>query len=164
MVFGHPTATGEFNDLLRLGFDSHEGRFLERVAPGTFTNAFVNPAAIRILFQHGKDPSIGEKPIAAPTVLREDSIGAYYEAEMFDASYAIDLIPALRAGQLGASFRFKVTAQDWNDRPARSTHNPDRLPERTIRSVDLLELGPCTWGAYSSATAGIKAVFVGDAV
>jgi HK97 family phage prohead protease len=133
-----------------------EGLFLERVAPGTFAASFAKPAGIRVLFHHGQDPSIGIKPIAVPTVLREDSIGAYYEAEMFDASYANDLIPALRAGQLGASFKFSITEQDWNDSPQRSAHNPDRISERTIRAVNLIELGPCTWGQYPSATAGIK--------
>jgi HK97 family phage prohead protease len=135
---------------------TYEGRFLERVAPGAFRDAFRDPKNIRVLYEHGQDPSIGNKPIANPTVMREDSVGAYYEAELFDASYVNDLIPALRAGQLGASFRFRVNEEEWVD-PKRSTeHNPERLPERTIRSVTLYEFGPVTWGASPAATAGVR--------
>lgn len=134
----------------------YEGRFLERVAPGAFTEAFADTSGLRVLYEHGADPSIGNKPIAAPTVLRQDDFGAYYEAEMFDASYSNDLLPALRAGQLGASFRFRVTDEEFDDNPKRSDANPDRLPERTIRSVALYEFGPVTWGAYPEATAGVR--------
>lgn len=134
----------------------YEGRFLERVAPGAFTKAFADPKNLRVLYEHGADPSIGNKPIAAPTVLRQDDFGAYYEAEMFDASYSNDLLPALRAGQLGASFRFKVSGEHWDDRPKRTDDNPEGLPERTIRDVSLYEFGPCTWGAYADATAGVR--------
>jgi HK97 family phage prohead protease len=134
----------------------YEGRFLERVAPGAFSDAFANPKGLRVLYEHGADPSIGNKPIAAPTVLREDDFGAYYEAEMFDASYSNDLLPALRAGQLGASFRFQVVDEDWDEKPTRSEQNPERLPERTIHSVALYEFGPVTWGAYPEATSGVR--------
>lgn len=134
----------------------YEGRFLERVAPGAFTDAFADPKNLRVLYEHGADPSIGNKPIAAPTVLRQDEFGAYYEAEMFDASYSNDLLPALRAGQLGASFRFRVTDEEYDDTPKRSDHNPEGIPERTIRGVSLYEFGPCTWGAYPDATAGVR--------
>lgn len=137
--------------------DSHyEGRFLERVAPGSFRDAFRNTKGVRVLYEHGRDPSIGNKPIADPKVMREDDHGAYYEAELFDASYVNDLIPALRAGQLGSSFRMRVTADEWVD-PRRATdYNPDKLPERTIRSVALYEFGPVTWGANPEATAGVR--------
>ena len=134
----------------------YEGRFFERGAPGTFSKAFADPKGLRVLYEHGADPSIGNKPIAVPTVLRQDDFGAYYEAEVFDAGYANDLLPALRAGQLGASFRFKVTDEEWEEAPKRSDHNPDGLPERTIRDVSLYEFGPCTWGAYPDATAGVR--------
>lgn len=133
-----------------------EGRFLERVAATAFDAAFADTKGVRVLYEHGADPSIGNKPIANPTVMRSDDVGAYYEAELFDAGYVNDLLPALRAEQLGASFRFRVTDEEWTE-PKRSTeHNPERLPERTVRSVNLYEFGPVTWGAYPDATAGVR--------
>ena len=138
--------------------DSHyEGRFLERIAPGAFARTFAERGdKIRVLYDHGHDPSIGNKPLAVPNVLREDATGAYYEAELFSASYVDDLLPALRAGQLGASFRFKVTGEEWAD-PERATKtNPAKLPERTVTGVELYEFGPVTFPAYDSATAGVR--------
>lgn len=151
-LFGHFSVFNTWTEI----HSRYEGRFLERVAPGAFSDAFENPKSLRVLFEHGTDPSIGNKPIAAPTVLREDDFGAYYEAELFDASYSNDLLPALRSGQLGASFRFQVTDEEWNDAPKRSDSNPDRLPERTILGVALHEFGPVTWGAYPDATSGVR--------
>lgn len=135
----------------------YEGQFRERIAPGAFSRTFAERGdKIRVLYDHGHDPSIGNKPLAAPTVLHEDKTGAYYEAELFDASYVDDLLPALRAGQLGASFRFRVVAEDWVE-PARATRdNPGKLPERTITDLELYEFGPVTFPAYADATAGVR--------
>lgn len=136
----------------------YEGEFMERVAPGSFKDAFKNRSGLRVLFEHGTDPSIGNKPIAEPNVLREDDIGAYHESPLFTkASYVRDLIPALEAGQLGSSFRFKVGDDEWVTPKRETDHNPDMLPERTIRQVaPLYEYGPVTWGAYPTATAGVR--------
>jgi HK97 family phage prohead protease len=135
----------------------YEGRFLERIMPGAFTRTFAERGdKIRVLYDHGHDPSIGNKPLAAPRVLREDAIGAYYEAELFEASYVDDLMPALRAGQLGASFRFAVRAEEWIEPERASKHNPDKLPERSILDIENYEFGPVTFPAYDSATAGVR--------
>lgn len=151
-LFGHFSVFDTWTEI-----DSrYEGRFLERVAPGSFDEAFRDARNIRVLYEHGGDPSIGNKPIGAPTVLREDGVGAYYEAELFDASYVNDLVPALRARQLGASFRFQIRNDEWVKPKTASESNPEQLPERTIRSVALYEFGPVTWGAYPEATAGVR--------
>jgi HK97 family phage prohead protease len=135
----------------------YEGRFLERIMPGAFARTFTERGdKIRVLYDHGHDPSIGNKPLAAPRVLREDAIGAYYEAELFEASYVDDLMPALRAGQLGASFRFAVRAEEWIEPERASKHNPDKLPERSILDIENYEFGPVTFPAYDSATAGVR--------
>ncbi len=135
----------------------YEGTFLERIAPGAFAQTFAERAdKIRVLYDHGHDPSIGNKPLAAPSVLREDKTGAYYEAELFEASYVDDLLPALRAGQMGASFRFRVTDESWVEPSRATTHNPSKLPERTITGTELYEFGPVTFPAYADATAGVR--------
>jgi len=135
-----------------------EGQFLERVGDKAFDRTFkTRGKSIRVLYDHGADPSIGNKPLGAPDVLRSDKgVGAYYESELFDTSYVNDLIPALRAGQLGASFRFAVAGEQWLN-PKRATDmNPEMLPERTITDVDLYEFGPVTFPAYAEATAGVR--------
>lgn len=136
-----------------------EGNFVERVAPTAFDRAFSGDVArFRVLYDHGKDPSVGNKPLGAIRSLGPDDIGAAYEVDLFDASYVRDLIPALKAGQMGASFRFSVpkNGDQWNNKPDPSDYNPGRLPERTITDLDLYEFGPVTFPAYAGATAGMR--------
>lgn len=134
-----------------------EGRFLERVAPGAFAQTFASRGDnIRVLYDHGHDPSIGNKPLGTPRVMAEDKRGAYYEVDLFDTEYVRELKPALAAGQLGASFRFKVTGEEWSTPQRATKSNPERLDERTITGIELYEFGPVTFPAYDTATAGLR--------
>jgi phage head maturation protease len=133
-----------------------EGRFLERNTKGAFRSTLADPGRIRVLFQHGADPQAGSKPLG-PFSAREDSIGAYYEGDLLDVDYVQQLVPAARAGLLGASYRFAVpSGGDLWAKPSRITaHNPDRLPERTVLRADLFEFGPVTFPAYPNTTAHV---------
>lgn len=134
-----------------------EGQFMERIAPTAFDDTLAKRAKqIRVLYDHGADPQIGNKPLGEPQVMRAEGAGVYYEVKLFDASYVNDLKPALRAGQLGASFRMKVTADEWNNPTRSSNDNPQMLPERTITGIELYEFGPVTFPAYAEATAGLR--------
>ena len=142
-----------------------EGRFLERTARGAFARAINawagakegKPArAIQVLFNHGADPQIGDKPLGTIEDLREDDDAAVGVVRLFDTSYNRDLIPGLEAGVYGSSMRMVVTKDEWNDAPARSEHNPDGIPERTIKEVRLLEFGPVTFPANPEATAAMR--------
>lgn len=152
-LFGHFAVFNEWTEINSMW----EGQFLERIAPGAFAETFAKRGdQIRVLYDHGADPSVGNKPLGVPQVLKEDRTGAYYEVPLFDASYVNDLKPALRAGQLGASFRFKVTGEEWNVPSEPSRSNPQQLEERTITSVELYEFGPVTFPAYEAASAGLR--------
>lgn len=141
-----------------------EGRFMERIAPGAFAKTFRdNRDNIKVLFDHGHDPSIGNKPLGPIRALEEDEEGARYEVDMLDTSYNRDLIPALEAGLLGASFRFRVVREDVEDNPKRVS-NEQGLPERTIKEVSVAEFGPVTFPAYSGATAGVRSVSLTDEI
>jgi HK97 family phage prohead protease len=136
-----------------------EGRFLERVAPGAFAHSLAHDRArIRVLFQHGRDPQVGAKPLGIPTVLREDELGGAYEVPLLDTAYVRELIPGLRAGAYGASFRFSVMREHLVRSPERSAYNPHQLPERTIQEARVFELGPVTFAAYDGATAGVRSL------
>lgn len=142
-----------------------EGNFMERISPGAFKKTFKEQRnTMRCLFQHGKDPQVGSKPLGTIDVLREDDTGAEYEVPLFEANYVTELLPALRAGEFGASFRFQVIREDINEEPGRSEHNPDGIAERTIKEMRVFEFGPVTFPAYDSATAGLRSItddFVG---
>lgn len=138
----------------------YEGRFLERIAPGAFKKTIrENRGNVKVLFQHGRDPQIGDKPLGPINTLREDGdIGVAYEVPLLDTSYNRDLIPGLEAGLYGASFRFSVVREEINDKPRRTKTNPDGLPERTVTELRLAELGPVTFPAYTGATAGVRSL------
>ena len=138
-----------------------EGHFLERMAPGSFTKTISETRdKMRVLFQHGKDPQIGEKPLGPIRSLEEDEDGIAYEVPLLDTSYNRDIIAMLSADPpvLGSSFRFKVMRESVDRKPPRSDYNPRRLPERTVQEVRMQEFGPVTFPAYAGAKAGLRSL------
>jgi hypothetical protein len=146
-----------------------EGAFMERFAPGAFKKTIrENRDSMRVLLEHGHDPSIGNKPLGAIRTLREDGEGAFYEVDLLDAGYVReDILPGLEKGLYGASFRFRVIREEVVEEPKASAQNPKGLPERTVKEAEVMEFGPVTFPAYSGASAGIRSVtdefrFLGD--
>lgn len=134
-----------------------EGRFLERIVKGAFKKTIrENRRNIKVLFDHGYDPQIGNKVLGTIDDLREEDDGPLGVVTLFDTSYNRDLIPGIEAGAYGASFRFRVIRDEWNDNPGRSEHNPDGIPERTIKEVRLFEFGPVTFPANPDSTVGVR--------
>jgi len=126
---GMPTMAGHFAVFDRwTEIDSFwEGQFLESIAPGAFARTMKNDrAGMRVLFQHGRDPQIGNKPLGPIDVLEEDATGARYEVPLLDTSYVRDLLPALEAGLYGASFRFRVMRETTTEKrsPRSATTTP----------------------------------------
>lgn len=133
-----------------------EGNFLERLVPGSFKRTINNRSGqspVRVLLEHGYDPTVADKPLGVPEILEERETGPYAETPLFDTSYNRDLAPALAAGAYGQSFRFQVLIDEWVEEPGVSDHNPKGIPERTIKEVRLIEFGPTIFPA-SPATNG----------
>jgi len=155
-MFGHAVVFNTWTEI-----DSwFEGRFLERFAPGSFKKTIrENRDTIRCLFQHGRDPSIGDKPLGPFSDLREDGdIGVFYEVPLLRTDYVEEILPGLEAGLYGASFRFRVVKEDWVNEPKRTKHNPDGLPERTVTEGRMFELGPVTFPQYPEASSGVRSI------
>ena len=93
----------------------YEGRFMEQIAPGSFARTFAEDHPVPLV-QHGGDPSVGSKPLGTVDVLREDDVGAYFEVALVDAPYVRDVLPGLRAGLYGSSFKFRVRDEMWRAR------------------------------------------------
>lgn len=141
-----------------------EGRFLERTVRGAFRKTIrENGSAVKVLFNHGYDFVCGDRMLGPIDELREDADSPVGVVPLFDTSYNRDLLPGLRAGVYGSSFMFRVIKDAWDNEPEASEHNPDGLPERTIREVRLFEFGPVTWPANPDATAGLRCVSGTDA-
>lgn len=133
-----------------------EGNFLERINPSAFKKTVAeNRDGMRVLFQHGKDPQVGDKPLGPIESL---SSSAEYEVPLLDTSYNRDLLPGLKAGVYGASFRFQVMKEELKSEPGTSDHNPKGLPERTITEARVMEFGPVTFPAYAGASAGVRSL------
>lgn len=165
LMHGHFAVFDEWNEI-----DSwFEGRFLERNSPGMFKKTMREQRdAIRVQFDHGHDFYVGGAPLGPIEALREDDMGAYYEVPLIDTDYARDRILPLLRGQLmdgrragsmlGASYRFRVTREEWVEPKAASDYNPEKLPERTIREVRLFEFGPVVFPAAQSASAKVRSL------
>ena len=152
-MFGHFAVFNEWTEI----DSTYEGRFLERIMPGAFADTFdATRDNLRVLYDHGRDPQIGNKPLGQVLALREDERGAAYEVGLFDTGYVNELLPAMQAGQLGASFRFRVVDETWSSPKQATRHNPERLEERSITKLELFEFGPVTFPAYAAATAGLR--------
>lgn len=130
-----------------------EGEFMERVDRGAFAKTIQESGdRVRALFDHGFDPSIGDKVLGTIVDLREDADAAVGVVDLFDTSYNRDLLPGLQAGVYGASFRMVAMRDEWNDDPGIAEHNPNGIPERTVKEIRLIEFGPVTFGANPAAT------------
>lgn len=152
-LFGH---FATFNDWYEI--DSwFEGHFLETTARGTFKKTMKEGKdSIRMLYDHGMDLFIGDKPLSRIDDMHEDDTGPFYSGAMFNTSYNKDLVPGLRAGVFGASHRFVVVKEEWNDEPDPSDHNPKGIPERTIKEARVIEFGPTPFPANPATDAGVR--------
>lgn len=146
--------------------DSWEGTFVERLIPGAFRTTLKQSGdRVKVLFNHGFDPSIGDKPLGKPQTLDEHPKGLWHETPMDDTSYNRDLVASIRSGALdGQSFRFSVKRDTWYDpgHKAYADHSSKldpkgTMPIREVQEVKLFELGPVTFPAYEATTLGIRA-------
>lgn len=136
-----------------------EGHFMERSAPGAYTKTFAeNRSRMQVIFDHGMDKAIGRKPLGPLETVHDDGRTIHYEAALLDTSYNRDLLPGLRAGLYGSSWRMDNIKPDFTDRPKRSEYNPLGLPEVTIREARVIELGPTPFPVYHGTTAGIRSM------
>lgn len=134
-----------------------EGEFLERVQKGAFAKTIRESGdRVRVLFDHGFDPTIGDKVLGTVVDLREDADAAVGVVDLFDTSYTRDLLPGLEAGVYGASMRMQVIRDEWNDDPGASEHNPKGIPERTVLEVRMPEFGPVTFPANHGSSASMQ--------
>jgi HK97 family phage prohead protease len=148
LLTGHFARFGEWTEIASLV----EGHFMEKVAPGAFGKTIREDGKqMRVLFNHGSDPTLGKQILGDVETLREDSVGAYYAVRVFDGLPQL-LRSGLAAGVYGSSFRFSVEREQYVTNTKRSSYNPKALPERTILEARVYEFGPVSFPAYEGAT------------
>jgi len=125
-----------------------EGRFLESIAPGAFARSIASRGPkIRALLEHGKDPTVGNRPLG-PLTLEDTPDGLAYRIEALDVPYVRDLLPAVRAGLYGTSIRFRPTQVDRG--------RAGGLERRRVTEGELQELSLAAFAVYSGTTAGVR--------
>lgn len=136
-----------------------EGHFLERTERGAFDKTIKESGAnVKVLFNHGFDPQVGQKVLGSIESLTEEPDSPVGVVRLFDTSYNRDLLPGLEAGAYGSSFRMRVIRDEVNKDPGGSDYNPKGLPERTIKEVRLYEFGPVTFPANPASIAGVRSM------
>lgn len=137
-----------FDDPTRI--DSWEGTFDETIARGAFAKTIKERKPV-LQFDHGHDIATGSVPIGAIDELREDDHGLFVRATLHDNARVEPIRQAIASGAIdGMSFRFRVTREEWDDTA--------EVPQRTIREVELHELGPVVFPAYASTTVGVRSL------
>jgi Escherichia/Staphylococcus phage prohead protease len=132
----------------------HWGDFtaVERLISGCFDRA-IREDDVRALFNHDIDNVLGRN--ASGTLrLSSDSIGLRYEIDPPDATYARNLAACLERGDIsGSSFSF-----DYREKSIIEQNLPDGKARDIIevRDVKLYDVGPVTFPAYTSTTAGVE--------
>jgi hypothetical protein len=148
---------------------SWEGHFLERFAPGSFAHTLAaHGDQVKAQWNHGVDPTVGEKPLGKPSLIEERDEGLWIEVPLDNTSYNRDLVASLRSGAVdGMSIRFRVDddGQVWEHPRTATRRNPEKIPERTITRVALLyECSAVTWPAYTATSAGVRSWKVNKAL
>lgn len=142
-VFGTPTRIEDW-----------AGAFDEQIARGAF-NRTLNARKPVLQFDHGHDARTGSVPIGAIEQINEDSNGLFVRARLFDNPVVEPIRQAIEGGAIdGMSFRFRV-----NDHTVLKRKGDVDL--RTIREVELYELGPVVFPAYDATTVGVRSLLAG---
>jgi phage head maturation protease len=137
-----------------------EGQFMERLAPGSFRKTIAeNRSRIRSIYDHGQDQQFGRHPLGPIDILEERDRSVDYEVPLLDTPLIRNqLVPGLRAGLYGSSFRFRPTKVERVRPKAETDYNPDRWEERTVRELEMVEFGPTPFPTYFGATAGLRSM------
>lgn len=153
-LVGYPIVFNTWTEI-----NNWEGNFLERIDPGALNKTLADRSdQVKVLFNHGMDPQIGDKPLGKPRTMKPDKTGLWTETPLDETSYNADLIASLRSGALdGMSFRFSVVRDELVEPEEPSDYNPKLMPERTILELKLYEFGPVTFPAYAASSAGVRA-------
>ena len=132
--------------------DSWEGQFDEVIARGAFKKTIGERTPV-LQFDHGRDVATGSVPIGSIEELKEDRKGLFVRARLHDNARVEPIRQAIESGAIdGMSFRFRVLAESWKKGESKN------VDQRTIREVELFELGPVVFPAYEATSVGVRSL------
>lgn len=122
--------------------------YVERIMPGSFDRALADKDDVRGLFNHDPDNLLG-RTSAGTMTLAVDKRGLSYEIEPGDTTMARDVVEHIKRGDVdGSSFAFRVTDED--------IRKENDVYIREISGVQLFDVGPVTYPAYTATTSGYR--------
>lgn len=130
--------------------EDNMGVYREQIAPGAFRRTLGMRTPI-LQFDHGAHPLIGSIPLGRITSISEDDHGLRVKARLSDNWLVQPVRDAIRDGGItGMSFRFRILDETWE------RSRTDGMEERTIREVELYEVGPVVFPAYEQTSVGVR--------
>src|SRR5688572_18696322 len=129
---GHAAVFGALSEEL--------GGFREKIARGTFAET-IKSDDIRALFNHNPDNVLGRNT-ANTLALREDPDGLMMEVNMADDDMSRRVLSYIQRGDVSQqSFSFVTLDDAWEVKDGENI--------RTLKRVQLFDVGPVTFPAYS---------------
>lgn len=121
---------------------------MERIAPTAFNRALSEQQDVRALFNHDMNLLLG-RSTANTLRLSVDARGLKYEIDLPDTQAGRDVATSIARGDVtGSSFTFQATG--------RTIEDSGDVSIRTITDVNLIDVGPVTFPAYTGTTAGMR--------
>ena len=131
---------------------------VERIMPTAFDAALRENDDVRGLFNHDVSLVLGRRP-AETLRLSVDTVGLRYEIDPPDAPNGQNVKEALKRGDVnGSSFAFLI----YSGKRGKVVWVEEKLPDgrmisvREIHDCELIDVGPVTYPAYGSTSAGVR--------
>lgn len=123
--------------------------FKEKVRKGAF-NESIGRDDIRALFNHDPNYVLGRNR-AGTLELVEDDVGLRVRITPPDTSWAKDIVTSIRRGDISQmSIGFVVEEDKWS--------TEDGIDTRELRKVQLFDVSPVTFPAYTATDVGVRAM------
>lgn len=125
---------------------------IETIQRGAFTRALRDRQDVRGLFNHDSGSLLGR--VSSNTLrLSEDDKGLRYEIDLPDTTLGRDLEQLIQRRDLsGSSFGFRVKSEKWE----RMGNKDEDKYKRSILDVDLIDVGPVTFPAYTGTQSQMR--------
>ncbi len=129
-----------WDDVAHVFENGHE--YEEQILRG----AYVQTAAPKLLFDHGRSPQLGMLPVGKISV-SEDDIGLKVAGRLFKNATVAPIVEAAAAGELGLSLRFVVPEgyEKWERRA-------EKLPLRLVGGMVVREISLTGFPSYTAST------------
>jgi len=125
---------------------------VERIMRGAFDGALSRPDDVRGLFNHDPNQLLG-RSTAGTMRLAIDDVGLRFEIDTDDTQVGTDTVKKIRRGDLsGCSFSFLTTDEEWRMEKL----DGKETWIREVRGVELFDVGPVTFPAYTATSVGVR--------